>query len=109
MTTLFLEGTPYERGELDPDAPKRPVPSLEAHPLVRHYGLSVEHLALTKAHRSVEGEHRKSAWRILTKHVAPDQQPAVLAAMEDALRYWQAYRDNVAQVCGLTPPENTPN
>ena len=107
VTTLFLEGTAYERGELDDDSPKRPVPALDAHPLVRHYGLSVEHLALTKAHRSVEGEHRKSAWRILTGHVAAAKQPAVIAAMEEALRLWQAYRDNVAQVCGLTPPEQT--
>jgi pyrroloquinoline-quinone synthase len=108
VTTLFLEGTAYERGELDDDAPKRPVPALEAHPLVRHYGLSVEHLALTKAHRSVEGEHRKAAWRILTGHVAPAQQPSVIAAMEEALQLWQAYRDNVARACGLTPPEQVP-
>ena len=29
VTTLFVEGTPFERGELDPNAPKRPVPPLE--------------------------------------------------------------------------------
>lgn len=101
VTTLFLEGTPYERGELDPQAPRRPVPSLEQHPLVRHYGLPVECLALTRAHRSVEGEHRKAAWRILTEHVEPERYPVVIAAMEEALSRWQRYRDDVATACGL--------
>src|SRR5437773_961960 len=58
VTTIFLEGTSYERGELDARAPKRPAGRPSEHPLVKHYGLPVEHLALTKAHRSVEGDHR---------------------------------------------------
>src|SRR5262245_46583064 len=49
VTTLFLEGTPYERGEIDELAPKRPAPELSEHPLVKHYGLPISHLALTKA------------------------------------------------------------
>jgi hypothetical protein len=39
VTTLFLEGTKWERGEIDARAPKRPEPPLEQHPLVVHYGL----------------------------------------------------------------------
>ena len=39
MTTLFLEGTKFERGELSNSAPRRPVPPLGDHPLVKHYGL----------------------------------------------------------------------
>lgn len=101
VTTLFLEGTPYERGEIDDSAEKRPTPPLEEHPLVKHYGLPLESLALTKAHRSVEGEHRKAAWRILTSHVEPERYPAVIAAMEEALTRWQRYRDDVATACGL--------
>ena len=101
VTTLFLEGTPYERGEIDASAPKRPVPPLEEHPLVRHYGLPLEQLALTKAHRAVEGDHRQAAWRVLLDFVAPDEYGAVLANMDEALQSWLAYRDAVAEACGL--------
>jgi hypothetical protein len=102
VTTLFLEGTPYERGELDANAPKRPLPALEDHPLVKHYGLPLSHLALTKAHRKVEGSHRAAAWHVLLTYVAAPQQPAVVAAMEEALQAWLAYRDDVAAACGIT-------
>jgi pyrroloquinoline-quinone synthase len=101
VSTLFVEGTRYERGELEPDAPRRPTPPLEEHPLVVHYGLDVEHLALTRAHRGVEGEHRAAAWRIVLDHVARDRRPVVVAAMEEALAFWLAYRDDVAAACGL--------
>jgi len=102
VTTLFLEGTPYERGELDPNAAKRPVPTLEDHPLVKHYGLPLEHLALTKAHRRVEGSHRAAAWRVLLRQVAAPQQGAVVLAMQEALQAWQGFRDDVAAACGVT-------
>jgi len=102
VTTLFLEGTPYDRSVLDPDAPPRPEPDLNEHPLVKHYGLDVEHLALTKAHRSVEGEHRAAAWRVMLDHVPEGDRPAVVEAMEQALARWLAYRDAVAEACGLT-------
>lgn len=102
VTTLFLEGTPFERGELDESAPKRPQPPLEEHPLVRHYGLPLERLALTKAHRAVEGGHRKAAWRVLLDFVPASDYGAVLAAMDEVLHRWLAYRDDVAEACGLT-------
>jgi len=102
VTTLFVEGTPYERGELDPNAPRRPSPPLEDHPLVRHYGLPLSHLQLTKAHRAVEGEHRAAAWRLMLDHVAPAQRPAVVAAMSTALDLWLRYRDGIAEACGLS-------
>ncbi len=101
VTTIFLEGTPYERGELDPTAPRRPEPPLDEHPLVRHYQLPVAALALTKAHRAVEGSHRASAWRILLDHVADADRPAVVAAMQAQLAAWRAYRDDVAAACGV--------
>ena len=101
VTTLFLEGTSHERGELEPDAPKRPVPPLEAHPLVVHYGLPIEALALTKAHRTVEGSHRAAAWRIVLDHVPDGDRAGVVDAMERTLAAWLAYRDEVAVVCGL--------
>lgn len=102
VTTIFLEGTDHERGELDPTAPKRPAPPLEEHPLVKHYNLPLEALALTKAHRKVEGSHRAAAWRILLDHVPASDHEGVLAAMEATLGAWLAYRDEVAAVCGLT-------
>ena len=101
VTTLFVEGTAHERSELDPNVARRPNPPLEAHPLVRHYGLEIEHLALTKAHRAVEGEHRAAAWRVMLDHVAPGRRPAVVQAMEGALQHWLGYRDGVAEACGL--------
>ena len=85
VTTIFLEGTAHERGELDPSAPRRPAPPLEQHPLVVHYQLPLASLALTRAHRQVEGDHRAAAWRVILEHVAPSARPAVVAAMEDVL------------------------
>jgi pyrroloquinoline-quinone synthase len=102
VATLFIEGTAYERHELDESAPPRPQPPLERHPLVRHYGLPVECLALTKAHRSVEGEHRKAAWRVMLDHVPPEDRERVVEAMSEAVDAWRAYRDDVARACGVT-------
>jgi hypothetical protein len=105
VTTIFLEGTPHERGELDPDAPRRPAPPLDQHPLVVHYGLPLEALALTKAHRSVEGNHRAAAWRILLDHVPAAERDGIVAAMDSTLAGWLAYRDEVAATCGLQPDQ----
>ena len=104
VSTLFPEVTPHERGELDPDAEKRPAPPLERHPLVVHYGLALEHLALTRAHRQIEGDHRAAAWRILLDHIEDDRRAPVVDAMTALLEAWQRYRDEVAAACGLAPP-----
>lgn len=101
VTTLFVEGTAYERGELDDTAPRRPTPPLAEHPLVVHYGLPVENLALTRAHRQVEGEHRAAAWRVMLDHVPAAARPDVVATMDQARAAWQRYRDDVAHACGL--------
>jgi pyrroloquinoline-quinone synthase len=101
VTTLFLEGTKWERGEIDPSAPKRPELPLEQHPLVVHYGLPLEHLALTKAHRQVEGSHRLAAWRVILDHVPAEGRRAVVVAMRECLNAWLLYRDDVARACGL--------
>jgi pyrroloquinoline-quinone synthase len=63
--------------------------------------MPVEHLALTKAHRQVEGEHRVSAWNAILNHVTPTRRGTVVRAMNEALERWLAYRDEVAAVCGL--------
>lgn len=101
LTTLFIEGTSYERGEVDTTAPKRPQPPLEDHPLVKYYGLPLEKLALTKVHRAVEGSHRAAAWNSITQHVQQGDYPTVLKFMETCLQQWQGYRDDVAHACGL--------
>lgn len=103
VVTLFLEGTPHERSLFDAAAPARPEPPLSEHPLVKHYGLPVEALALTKAHRGVEGEHRLAAWRVMLDFVPAHEHAAVLDVLEQTLRAWLAYRDDVALACGLAP------
>lgn len=101
VATLFVEGTPYERGEIDPSAPKRPEPPLSDHPLVKHYGLPLSSLQLTKVHREVEGEHRGAAWRIILDHIGESARPGVVEWMEKTLQGWLAYRDAVAEAVGL--------
>lgn len=104
VTTIFVEGTQYERGELDPSAPRRPELPLEQHPLVIHYGLPVSALALTRAHRLVEKDHRAAAWRTVLEHVPADRRAAVVASMAEVLARWLAYRDEVAEACGARRP-----
>jgi pyrroloquinoline-quinone synthase len=101
VTTLFIEGTRFERGEIDANAEKRPAPPLASHPLVVHYGLPLADLELTKAHRAVEGDHRAAAWRVMLAHVDEPAREAVVASMCEALTHWLAYRDGVAGACGL--------
>lgn len=101
VVTLFVEGTPHERSLFDPSAPPRPEPPLEKHPLVVHYGLPLESLALTKAHRGVEGEHRLAAWRMMLDHVPESDRARVVESMEEALARWLEYRDDVAAAVGL--------
>ena len=99
IVTIFIEGTSRERQELE-QGPATP-PPLAEHPLVRHYGLPLEALALTKAHRAVEGEHRAAAWRCVLDHAPVDAREAAVAGMEEVLVAWLAYRDAVAEACGL--------
>ena len=101
VTTIFIEGTKYERGEVDESAAKRPQAPLSEHPLVKHYDLPLESLSLTKAHRQVEGSHRQSAWEIILEHVGPSKRPQVLEGMNEALNAWLQYREDVAESVGL--------
>ena len=103
IVTIFVEGSSAERAALTGSNVK--LPPLEEHPLVKHYGLSLEHLALTKAHREVEGHHRVAAWNAILDHVVPLRRGAVVRVMEDALRSWLLYRDEVALVCGMQPSD----
>jgi pyrroloquinoline quinone (PQQ) biosynthesis protein C len=101
VVTIFVEGNSDERAALTHTT--RTPPPLEEHPLVKHYGLPVEKLALTKAHRQVEGHHRLAAWSAILENVAPTRRGAVVRTMMDALDLWLKYRDDVAEACGLKP------
>ncbi|HXG53059.1 MAG TPA: iron-containing redox enzyme family protein [candidate division Zixibacteria bacterium] len=100
IVTIFVEGTKDERSLFEAAIAPTP-PPLEEHPLVKHYGMSVEHLALTKAHRQVEGRHRTLAWTAILEHVEPVRRSVVAAAMSGALVRWLQYRDEVAALCGI--------
>lgn len=101
VVTIFIEGTKDERGEIDPAIPRQLQEPLAEHPLVKHYGLPVKHLALTKAHRQIEPDHRASAWEILLNYMPAARREAVVSAMKNALAHWLRYRDEVAAVCGI--------
>jgi pyrroloquinoline-quinone synthase len=101
IVTIFVEGSSDERSALEPREQKPPAP-LEEHPLVKYYGLPIARLALTKAHRQVEGSHRAAAWDAILNHVVPMRRGAVIRTMNEALDLWLAYRDGVAETCGLT-------
>ena len=101
IVTIFVEGTKDERAVLNSAVTETPVPRLEEHPLVKHYGIAIKHLALTKAHRQVEGRHRLAAWAAILDHVAPTRRGPVIRAMTEAVEQWLAYRDAVAEVCGV--------
>ncbi|HEY6366650.1 MAG TPA: iron-containing redox enzyme family protein [Candidatus Binatia bacterium] len=106
LVTIFIEGTKDERAVADPSIPKLSFPALEDHPLVKHYGMAMEHLALTKAHRQVEGDHRAAAWDAILTYVSPTRRGTVVRAMNEALDHWLLYRDEVAAMCGVAPTAN---
>lgn len=101
VVTIFVEGTKDERAAIEPTSDRPALSRLEEHPLVKHYGMPIQHLALTKAHRAVEGHHRAAAWNAVLDYVPETRRLAVVSAMSDALRLWLAYRDAVAVLCGV--------
>jgi hypothetical protein len=109
VITIFVEGSKDERRIIDVNLPAMSLPPLEEHPLVKHYGLPIGHLALTKAHREVEGNHRVAAWAAILDHVKPTRRGPVVRAMEEALAKWLSYRDAVAEVCGVRFDEGSYN
>ncbi len=107
VTTLFIEGTSWERGELDEKFPKRPLKPLDQHPLHVHYALPIAALALPAVHQHVEGDHRTAAWRAILEHVEAPVRPRVVAAMQRCLEGWRWYKEDVAAACGLARPATT--
>jgi len=101
IVTIFIEGTKDDRVAVERGARKRDPLVLREHPLVQHYGLPLKHLALTKAHQQVEGDHRAAAWKAILDYVPPAKRKSVLTAVKRALTYWLRYRDAVAAACGI--------
>ena len=106
LLTLFVEGSANERRELA--SLSEPAPgtaeieaSLQRHPLVRFHGVDPAALALVRVHKLVEGGHRSDAWEGVLDYVRPDQHEPLVAAMERSLDLWLAYRDGVAEACGI--------
>jgi pyrroloquinoline-quinone synthase len=101
VVTIFIEGTKDERAAIDQANQVASPPPLQEHPLVKHYGLPLKYLALTRAHRKVEGNHRSAAWASVLHHVTPRRRGVVVRMMNEAADHWLAYRDEVAETCGL--------
>ncbi|MFT3767447.1 MAG: iron-containing redox enzyme family protein [Minicystis sp.] len=102
VLTIFVEGSVHERAEL---AGTRALPPIEeaihAHPMVRHYGCPPEKMRLPRAHRAVEGGHRRDAWQMVLGHADGATAPMIIDAVEEAHAAWLAYRDGVARAMGL--------
>lgn len=103
VLTIFVEGSVHERAELEGRRVFPPVDdAVREHPMVKHYGCPPERMRLARAHRAVEGDHRKDAWSMVLGH-AKDAATAerVAVAVERARTLWLAYRDGVARAMGL--------
>lgn len=103
VLTIFVEGSVHERAEMAGTRVHLPVEeAIRAHPMVLHYGCPPERMDLVRAHRAVEGGHRKDAWSAVLDHV-DDQATAdsVGAAVEEARGLWLRYRDGVARAMGV--------
>jgi pyrroloquinoline-quinone synthase len=95
VLTIFVEGSRNERDELAGRRVHLPIEeAIRRHPMVAFYGCPPEKMGLVRAHRAVEGGHRADAWRMVEGHAGPHED-AIAEAVEQALRLWLAYRDEV--------------
>jgi pyrroloquinoline quinone (PQQ) biosynthesis protein C len=102
VLTIFVEGSVHERAELEGTRVLPPIEeAIAAHPMVRDYGCPPERMRLPRAHRAVEGGHRRDAWRMVLDHTPAALEDAVASAVEEALAAWLAYRDGVARAMGV--------
>jgi len=101
VLTIFVEGSVHERAELAGTRQHLPVEeAIDKHPMVAFYGCPREAMGLVRAHRAVEGAHRKDAWRMVMAH-ADGRQNEIVAAVERAEGLWHAYRDDVCHAAGI--------
>jgi pyrroloquinoline-quinone synthase len=107
--TIFVEGSVKDRQEiLEPSKPKKAEEIeviVQQHPLVRFHGLSPERMDLIRSHQMVEAGHRHDAYEMVVGQATTrSRQQAVLACLKKSLRLWLAYRNAVANACGLKKP-----
>ncbi|MEK6607299.1 MAG: iron-containing redox enzyme family protein [Myxococcota bacterium] len=110
VVTIFVEGSVNDRGETAAAGLKAPPPAVDIermvheHPLVRHYGADAARLTLIRAHRQVEGGHRRDAWSMVLGHVATHADAdAVVRAVETSLALWLLYRESVTRAMDAAP------
>lgn len=101
VLTIFVEGSVHERAELAGTRTHLPVEeAIDKHPMVAFYGCPRDAMGLVRAHRAVEGGHRKDAWQMVLSH-ADGHQNDIVAAVERASDLWHAYRDDVCSAAGI--------
>jgi pyrroloquinoline-quinone synthase len=60
---------------------------------------------LIRSHQMVEAGHRHDAYEMVVGQATTHRrQQAVLACLKKSLRLWLAYRNAVANACGLKKP-----
>lgn len=103
VLTIFVEGSVHERAEMAGTRVHLPVEdAIRAHPMVAHYGCPPGAMDLVRAHRAVEGGHRKDAWAAVLDHVHDAATAdAIAAAVDEARTLWMRYRDGVARAMGV--------
>src|SRR5262249_24559471 len=96
----------HERAELAGTRAVLPIEAaVAAHPMVKCYGCPPAKMRLARAHREVEGGHRKDAWRMVLDHLQGERAAdGVVRAVESAHHAWLAYRDGAARAMRLTRP-----
>lgn len=105
VATIFVEGSVHEREILNGTAREEPdvERKIADHPLVKYHGVSPRHLDLIRAHGAVEGLHRQDAWKMVLDHASnAETRQRVVHALDRSIELWSAYRDGVAQACGLS-------
>lgn len=110
VSTLFLEGNKRERSVFHKEFGIKPWlgKPLDQHPLHVHKGVALKSLGLIEAHHELDsavGSHRLNAWNMILKGIPKEKRTEVLGAMKEALQYWQSWRDEVAEACGVVPPK----
>jgi pyrroloquinoline-quinone synthase len=104
VLTIFVEGSVNERQEMKktgPDSDSEIEAAIRQHPLVQVHGLDPKFLELQRVHKKVEGGHRLDAWKMVLGHTPATLTDRVVDTAERALERWLAYRDDVAQACGI--------
>jgi pyrroloquinoline-quinone synthase len=110
VLTIFVEGSANERSALqaihspNPLTPAEIEEKVQRHPLVLHHHVPAWAMELVRVHQRVEGGHRDDAWKAVLEHIVDEQQESVAQALDEALKLWLAFRDEVAEACGISKP-----